>query len=128
MACGLVRIAQSELDAWASKRTSTVHATVFDRADGVGTHQFHYGYSPIVTKSASGTLWYTFFGGLSVIHPHHLPVNPLPPPVHIEQITANGRTYDASDGLRLPAGVRDLSFGFTAPSLLVPATGAFRGS
>ena len=30
MACGLVRIAQSELDAWASKRTSTVHATVFD--------------------------------------------------------------------------------------------------
>ena len=45
-ACGLLRIAQSELDAWASKRTSTVHPTVFDRADGVGTHQFHYGYSP----------------------------------------------------------------------------------
>jgi signal transduction histidine kinase len=125
-ACGLLRIAQSELDAWASKRTSTVHATVFDRADGVGTHQFHYGYSPIVAKSAGGKLWYTFFGGLSVIDPHHLPVNPLPPPVHIEQITADGRTYDASDGLRLPAGVRDLSFEFTALSLVVPEKVRFR--
>jgi signal transduction histidine kinase/ligand-binding sensor domain-containing protein len=125
-ACGLLRIAQSEFDAWASKRTSTVHATVFDRADGVGTHQFHYGYSPIVTKSAGGKLWYTFFGGLSVIDPHHLPVNPLPPPVHIEQITADGRTYDASDGLRLPAGVRDLSVEFTALSLAVPEKVRFR--
>ena len=126
MACGLVRIAQSELDAWASKRTSTVHPTVLDRADGVGTHQFHYGYSPVVTKSADGKLWYTFFGGLSVIDPHHLPVNPLPPPVHIEQITADGQTYDASNGLRLPAGVRNLSFEFTALSLVVPEKVRFR--
>jgi signal transduction histidine kinase len=125
-ACGLVRIAQSELDAWASKRTSTVHATVFDRMDGVGTHQFHYGYNPIVAKSAGGKLWYTFFGGVSVIDPHGLPVNPLRPPVHIEQITADGQTYDAADGLRLPAGVRDLSFEFTALSLVVPERVRFR--
>ncbi len=125
-ACGLLRIPQSELDAWASKGTSTVHATVFDRADGVGTHQFHYGYSPIVAKSAGGKLWYTFFGGLSVVDPHHLPLNPLPPPVHIEQITADGQTYDASNGLRLPAGVRNLSFEFTALSLVVPEKVRFR--
>jgi signal transduction histidine kinase len=53
-------------------------------------------------------------------------VNPLPPPVHIEQITADGRTYDASDGLHLPAGVRDLSFEFTALSLVVPEKVRFR--
>ena len=53
-------------------------------------------------------------------------MNPLPPPVHIEQITADGRTYDASDGLRLPAGVRDLSFEFTALSLVVPEKVRFR--
>src|SRR5262249_4319713 len=42
----------------------------------------------------------------------------LPPPVQIEQVTADGKSYDASQGLRLPAGIRDLLFGFTALTLV----------
>jgi signal transduction histidine kinase len=46
--------------------------------------------------------------------------------VHIERITTAARTYDAFDGLRLPAGVRNLSFEFTALSLVVPEKVRFR--
>ena len=38
-----------------------------------------------------------------------LPFNKLPPPVHIEQIIADGKPYDLRRGMRLPANVRDLS-------------------
>ena len=41
--------------------------------------------------------------GVSVIDPRHLPFNKLPPPVHIEQITADRKTLRRpSSNLRLP--------------------------
>jgi signal transduction histidine kinase len=119
-ACGLVRIGWSELDAWASHPKQTIHATVFDSSDGVSSHRVT-GYNSVVAKSADGKLWFVRGGGgVSVLDPHHLAFNKLPPPVHIEQVTADGKTYDASNGLRLPAGVSDLLFDFTALSFVAP--------
>jgi signal transduction histidine kinase/ligand-binding sensor domain-containing protein len=119
-ACGLVRIARSELDAWASNAKQTVKATVFDSSDGVSSHLFPGGYSANVAKSADGKLWFLRLGGVSVIDPRHLAFNELPPPVHIEQVTVDGKKYDASNGLRLPAGASDLLFDFTALSFVAP--------
>jgi signal transduction histidine kinase/ligand-binding sensor domain-containing protein len=119
-ACGLVRIARSELDAWASNPKQTIQAAVFDSSDGVSSHLYPGGYSANVAKSADGKLWFLRLGGVSVLDPHHLAFNKLPPPVHIEQLTADSKTYDASNGLRLPAGVRDLLFDFTALSFVAP--------
>ena len=81
LACGLVRTTRSELDAWASNPQSTIHATVFDRADGVRSQQFRHGYSAIVAKSGDGKIWFLPLGGISVIDPHRLPANTLVPPV-----------------------------------------------
>jgi ligand-binding sensor domain-containing protein len=88
-ACGLVRIAQSDLDAWASNPKQTIQAALFDSSDGVTSRRFPGGYSATVAKSADGTLWFLRPGGVSVIDPHHLAFNKLPPPVHIEQVTAD---------------------------------------
>ena len=92
MACGLVRIARPELDAWVADPKRTIQATVFDSSDGVRSHSFTTGYSPRVAKSTDGKLWFLPFDGVSVIDPRHLPFNKLPPPVHIEQITADRKT------------------------------------
>ena len=126
LACGLVRIGQSELDAWASHPKQTIQAAVFDSSDGVSNHRFTGGYSSLVAKSADGKLWFVQSGGVSVIDPHHLPFNTVPPPVHIEQITADDKPYDATNGLRLPAGVRDLAIDYTALSLTAPEKMQFR--
>ncbi len=64
--------------------------------------------------------------GVQVVDPHHLPVNELPPPVHIEKITADGKTYDAAEGLRLPPLVRDLAIDYTALSFVAPEKVRFR--
>jgi signal transduction histidine kinase len=70
--------------------------------------------------------------GLSVIDPRHLPYNKLPPPLHIEQITADRNVSwqnswgDASSNLRLPALTRDLEIDYTALSFVVPEKVQFR--
>ena len=74
LACGLVRIGRSELDAWASHPKQTIQATVFDSSDGVSNHRFTGGYNSVVAKSADGKLWFVRPGGVSVIDPHHLAV------------------------------------------------------
>ena len=131
-ACGLVRIARPEMDAWAAaveKRKDTprgVHATVFDTSDGVRIHAAPGGYTPQVGKSPDGRIWFLPWDGVSVIDPRRLPVNKLPPPVHIEQITADRQTYDASPGLRLPPLVRDLAIDYTALCLVAPEKVRFR--
>ncbi|HMF94208.1 MAG TPA: histidine kinase [Vicinamibacterales bacterium] len=53
-------------------------------------------------------------------------MNTLPPPVHIEQITADRKTYEATAGRRLPALVRDLQIDYTALSLAAPERNQFR--
>ena len=75
LACGLVRIGWSELDAWASHRKQTIHATVFDRSDGVTSHRSSAGFNSVVAKSSDGKLWFVRNVGVSVIDPHHLPFN-----------------------------------------------------
>jgi signal transduction histidine kinase/ligand-binding sensor domain-containing protein len=126
LACGLVRIGRSELDSWASHPKQTIHATVFDSSDGVSSHRFTGGYNSVVAKSADGKLWFVRDVGVSVIDPHHLAFNELPPPVHIEQVTADDKIYDARNGLQLPPRIRNLAIEYTALSFVAPEKVRFR--
>ena len=47
-------------------------------------------------------------------------------PVHIEQVIADGKSYDASSGLRLPPLVRDLAIDYTGLSFVAPEKVLFR--
>ena len=125
--CGLLRIARSELDAWASDPNRTVHAAVFDSSDGVHKRGEDPNYSPSVVRSPDGRIWFTTYDGMSrVADPQHLPFNRLPPPVHLERITADRKTYQTASSLRLPPLVRDLEIDYTALSLVVPEKVLFR--
>ena len=69
-----------------------IHGTVFDGSDGFRMHAMLTAYSPVVQNAPDGKLWFAHHDGVSVIDPHHLRLNTILPPVHIEQITANGKT------------------------------------
>ena len=129
-ACGLVRIARSELDAWAADPKRTIQTTVLDSSDGVRSLSSPGHYHPQVAKTPDGKIWFLPWDGVSVIDPRNLAFNKLPPPVHIEQIVADGKTYDlfsqGSGGMHLPPRVRDLAIEYTALSLVVPEKVRFR--
>ncbi len=135
MPCGLVRIARSELDTLASaadKTPRTIRTTVFDSSDGLRTLAVIGDYTPRVAKSADGNLWFSVPDGISVIDPHQLPVNKLPPPVHIEKVIADRKDYrdnlsgDAPSNPSLPPLVRELEIDYTALSLVAPEKVLFR--
>ncbi len=83
-------------------------------------------FNPPIAKSADGKLWFQSKESVQVVDPRQLPVNTIPPPVHIEQVTADRTTYDATSGLRLPQLIRDISMQFTALSLVAPEKVRFR--
>ena len=124
--CGLLRIARTELDAWAADPKRTVRATTFDAADGIRPVAALKGFRPAVTKSSDGKIWFLNGDTVSVIDPSRIGINTLPPPVHIEQIAADGKTYDGTHGLRLPPRVRNLVIDYTALSLVAPEKVRFR--
>ena len=133
LACGLVRITKSELDAWVVDPNRALNLELFDTSDGVRGHATPGGYQPLMTKSADGRVWFLPWDGVSVIDPHHLAYNKLPPPVRIEQIVADGKTYwqnwsggASSSRVKLPPLVRDLAIDYTALSLAVPEKVHFR--
>jgi len=131
MACGLVHIARPELDAWVTDPKRTIRATVFDNSDGLRSTALSGALSPRVGKASDGRLWYVAEGSVFVVDPRRLDQRPfsfnkLPPPVHIEQVIADGKTYDTPSHLRLPALVRDVWIDYTALSLTAPEKVRFR--
>jgi signal transduction histidine kinase len=117
-ACGLVRIARSELDAWVADPARRIDFTVFGVSDGVRIRQGIFNPAPRSAKTADGRLWFLPFDGALIVDPSHLPTNRLPPPVHIEQLIANGQIYEAAQGLRLPPRIFDLVVNYTALSMV----------
>ncbi len=124
-ACGLLRVDRVELNAWESDSVHPLHPIVFDRADEIPTHATS-PYSPVVTKSVDGQLWFVHWDGVTAIDPLHLPINRVVPPVHVEQITADGKIHLPTSGVRLPALLRDLTIDYTALSLVAPEKVRFR--
>ena len=134
--CGLLRVARSELDAWATAVDHDINAkpkiqgTLFDSSDGVRILATGNHFAPQVTRSMDGKLWFTTGDGLSLIDPKYLPFNNTQPPVQIEQFVADRKTYEATyvggASLRLPPLIRDLQIDYTALSLGAPEKILFR--
>jgi PAS domain S-box-containing protein len=115
--CGLVRVTRGDLEAWIADSNHVVDTRRWGVADGVPLRTSARGYSPPVTKTADGKLWFVVGEGIQVIDPDHMPFNSVPPPVYVERIVADHRTYPAANGVSLPALTRDVTIEFTALSL-----------
>jgi len=131
-ACGLVRVARSDLDTWSDSHTqggpsrAAIPTLLLDASDGVVNTIGEGSFSPNVAKSSDGRLWFATPDGAMTVDPRHLPRNSVVPPVHIEQVRADRKLYDASPDLALPPLVRDLQIDYTALSLVVPEKNRFR--
>jgi signal transduction histidine kinase/ligand-binding sensor domain-containing protein len=126
MACGLVRIARPELDAWAADPKHTIEAAVFDSSDGVRSGADAGGYTPHAAKSPDGKLWFASLDGVSVVDPAHMTFNKLPPPVVVETVKVNGKEVAPAEGMELSHRSNDLEIDYTALSLTIPERVRFR--
>ena len=132
-ACGLVRITRTELDGWIADSKRRIETALWDAADGVRLRAVSAAaYNPAVAKSADGRLWFLTGEGVAVIDPRHLPFNKVPPPVHIEQVFADGRLYwqhlpgETMSDMHLPPLTRDLQIDYVGLSFVAPERMQFR--
>jgi signal transduction histidine kinase len=123
--CGVVRIARPQVEAWIAEPNRRIETTLWDASEGVRLGAVSpSSFGPTVAKSSDGKLWFLVGEGVSVVDPRHFFSNALPPPVHIERVVADRKTYWenlpglAPSHLRLPARTHDLQIYYTALSLV----------
>jgi signal transduction histidine kinase/ligand-binding sensor domain-containing protein len=121
--CGLIEIADAELQRWWELPESRLKLRVFDMSDGVQPGRGHFNTS---TRTPDGRLWFANGSVLQMIDPDHMAGNAVTPPVHIEAIVADRKSYSPHDGLSLPPLTRDLEIDYTALSFVVPQKALFR--
>jgi PAS domain S-box-containing protein len=122
--CGLISIKSDELQKWRTRPDLKVKFDLFDAYDGAQPYLALF--RPRQTRSNDGRLWFANGTVAQMIDPDRLFRNPIPPPVHIEAVIADRKSYSTRNGLRLPALTRDLEIDYTALSFVVPQKVQFR--
>ena len=130
--CGVVHLPPAEMRGWTDvidrgDVAPQVRPIVLDSRDGAPRAvASSLTMTPHVAIGADGKIWLAAQDGVAVVDSVQLPRNAIPPPVHIEQLVADRRAYDARTGVRLPPLVRDLQIDYTALSLVAPEKNTFR--
>jgi signal transduction histidine kinase/ligand-binding sensor domain-containing protein len=123
MRCGLVAIANTELQKWWGQPEAALKLRVFDMSDGVQP-----GLAPFQgsARTADGQLWFANGSILQTIDPDRVAYNTLAPLVHVEEVIADQKRYATGALVRLPPAMRNLEIDYTATALAVPEKVRFR--
>lgn len=123
--CGLLKADASDLQRWRQNPESRVPFTVFNALDGAQTGSIRV-VQPTISLAPDGRVWFANAHKVGVIDPDHLYINPLPPPVHIEQLIADDKPFASSGQTRIPPNPRNVEIDYTALSYMVPQRVKFR--
>ncbi len=135
MSCdiGIYRVAKKELDDCCDGKINTVTCKSYDDNDGMSSRECYGSTQPAGWKSRDGKFWFPTFGGVSVIDPEKIDINPLPPPVVIEAIVTDDKTLhppfpSASKNGKpvFPPGIERVEIHYTGLSFAVPVRVRFR--
>jgi signal transduction histidine kinase len=121
----VARLDLQELRSDAAPGAAGLHWKLFDDGDGIENSPDPRGNAP-AALARDGRLWLTTSQGVAILDPAHLRTNPLPPPVHILELEADGREIDLSRQIRLRPLTRTIQFSFTGLSLWDPRKVRFR--
>jgi signal transduction histidine kinase/ligand-binding sensor domain-containing protein len=124
--CGLLRIPASEWAAWLRASDRKVSVEALDFSDGAQPTNGSGVNQPAVSKSPDGRLWFAASAVVQMIDPRHTYANTLPPPMHIEALVADGKSYATTQPVRLPPRQRQLVIDYTALSFKLPRKVRFR--
>ena len=122
--CGLIEIEQRELQRWWSNPKTTVKLSIFDSTQGFEAGPSYF--RPAATRSEDGRLWFTNGTIVQTIDPDHINGNQVAPPVHVEQVIADTRTYAFANSISLPKATKNIEIRYTGLSFVIPQRVSFR--
>ena len=122
--CGIIALATADLEKWWAEPDSKVKLRIFDGFDGAQP-----GLSPMqpqASRSTDGRLWFANDSVLQMLDPGRLGTNRLAPPVHIQRIIVDSKSYSATETLNLPPRTRSLEINYAALSMVIPQKVRYR--
>jgi signal transduction histidine kinase/ligand-binding sensor domain-containing protein len=122
--CGLIRIADAELQRWWKQPDTIVKFEYFDVLDGAMPALSTF--RPAVSKSPDGRLWFANDAVVQMVDPNRFQQSQIPPPVYIEQLRADQKGYVTQSAIRLPPHSHDIEITYTALSFAAPEKVRFR--
>ena len=123
---GIFHISKKELDEFAAGSVASIAPVAYSTADGMKTRECSGGGDPAGWRGNDGKLWFPTLKGVAMIDPERIKTNSQAPPVVIEQIRIDEKSFAPSDRLELPAGTTRFDLYYTAPSFVAPEKVRFK--
>ncbi|MBB5059294.1 signal transduction histidine kinase/DNA-binding response OmpR family regulator/ligand-binding sensor domain-containing protein [Granulicella aggregans] len=124
---GIYRVSEQDLQDFADGHVSQVTTSLYGVADGMVSREAS---SPTTTpggwRAPDGRLWFSTAKGLVSLDPGKDEKNHEVPPVIIEDVQVNNRTYSAEVPFEVDPGPDNVAVHYTALSFLVPARVRFK--
>jgi signal transduction histidine kinase len=114
------------LNEFAAGRLRRLTPVAYTTADGMKSNECTGEAQPAGWKTRDGRLWFPTVKGVVVIDPGRLAVNPLPPPVVIEQVLVSQEPVALPTGAELPPDIGELTIQYTGLSFLAPEKVRFK--
>jgi len=121
---GIARLRVSDL-LHRSPETRQPQYDFYDDGDGLKSNPEAYGSEP-VALSVDGRLWMSMSEGIGMIDLARMHRNSVTPPVHILDLSADGRSLTPLDGLKIAPHTGNLQISYTGISLSEPRKVRFR--
>jgi signal transduction histidine kinase/ligand-binding sensor domain-containing protein len=121
--CGLVRIASENLATWLKDPSVIVPTMLLDAEDGADPFDAPFGGS---ARTPDGVLWFANTTSLQKVDPDSVERAANPPPVQVEQFTADGKHYDTGKPVKLPPLTGDIQIDYAGLSFIAPDKVRFR--
>jgi signal transduction histidine kinase/ligand-binding sensor domain-containing protein len=126
---GILRASERDLNRCADGNLTEAQFLSYGINDGLPTLECSEGLQPAGGKTADGRLWFPTAKGLVVVDPAGVQMNPLPPPVFIEQLRVDDKIFangKAVGPLKIPPGRHRMEFEYTGLSFVAPEKVRFK--
>ena len=118
---GLVRVGKAELNAFLDGAAREPKESYYDIADGLRSFNFGGANRTVASMAPASVLWFPSLAGVVRIDTRNIPVNRMVPPVHIQEVSADGRILPLGETVSIAAGAHILGFKFSVPTLVAPS-------
>ncbi|MCU0287338.1 MAG: hypothetical protein MUF15_13205, partial [Acidobacteria bacterium] len=123
---GFFSVRKKDLNDYADGKKVKILCTFYDKDDGMRSSECNGGFQTAGCKTHDGKLWFPTSKGVVIIIPEKPGINPLAPPVVIENILLDGVPIPQSEKIKIKPGVKRIEFRYTGLSFRVPKRVKFK--
>lgn len=123
---GIFYLPKTSFAAFDRGEIQTLPCIEYGLYDGLPSLECSGNYQPTAWRAYDGNLWFATVKGAVTVNPRKVQLNRLPPPVVLEQVLVDAKSFPAAQKIQIPPGKHEFDFDFTALSFTAPEKVRFR--